>query len=418
MKKKLECDVLVVGGGAAGIAASLAAARTGAQTLLLEKYGFCGGLATAGLVGTICGLFLRDPKPDPSYVCHGFTREWAERLAQASSSHSIHLGDGLHVLPYDPWAFKCLADQVLGETRNLDVILHGTLASVLVQDRSLIEAQAVTRNERIVIQSGAFVDATGDALVAQFADGRVEEETGAQAVALVFSMDGVDPVPEDPSSRLALLREIGRAVEKGQVSPECRFLSFIPPLPGRRQVYLKINFPWPGDSGGNALSGLEMKARSLVNEIAHFLTSSVPAFYQARVSQVASQIGIRIGTRACGRRVLTEEDLLASRKFEDGVARGCWPMEEWAADARCRMTFLPERDYYEIPMGCLIEDGFENLFVAGRCISASKRALASARVIGTALSTGWAAGAAAAFHALGRPLSLAVKRIREEQKNS
>jgi hypothetical protein len=109
-----------------------------------------------------------------------------------------------------------------------------------------------------------------------------------------------------------------------------------------------------------------------------------------------------------------ETDVLTCKKSAEGVARGAWPIEDWGQDGRAQLTYPPAADYYEIPMGCHLADGFDNVFVAGRCISASERALASARVIGTALGTGWAAGTAAAFRAARRPLSLAIQQVRKQ----
>ena len=105
MVTSIDCDVLVVGGGAAGIAAAVAAARSGSRTVLLESYGFLGGLATAGMVGTVCGIYHRSVAGDVRYVCGGFPREWTERLAEACSSQPVEVLDGLYALPYDPWAF-------------------------------------------------------------------------------------------------------------------------------------------------------------------------------------------------------------------------------------------------------------------------------------------------------------------------
>jgi len=117
-----------------------------------------------------------------------------------------------------------------------------------------------------------------------------------------------------------------------------------------------------------------------------------------------------------GRAKLANEDVLGGRKSDLGIARGCWPMERWTNGARPEVTFFGERDYYEIPLDCLRPATLDNLFTAGRCFSASAGAMTSARVIGTALATGWAAGTAAAFCALDQPLDQAVETIRRQMK--
>src|ERR1700722_14122189 len=124
----LSCDVLVIGGGAAGIAAATAAGRAGAQTILLERYGFLGGLASAAWVGTICGLYLRDTTGREAVpVSGGFPQEFASRLQTASGAKPLRVDAGLWVLPYQPPDFARVADAMVGETKNVTVILHATV---------------------------------------------------------------------------------------------------------------------------------------------------------------------------------------------------------------------------------------------------------------------------------------------------
>src|SRR3972149_10050685 len=109
----IKCDVLVGGGGPAGIAASISAERAGCRVVLLEKYGFLGGFASAGMAGTICGLYLRDTSNNVQYVCGGFAREWAEEISLRSAAKPVHVAEGLHVLPYDSWDFQRPADKLI-----------------------------------------------------------------------------------------------------------------------------------------------------------------------------------------------------------------------------------------------------------------------------------------------------------------
>ena len=134
----------------------------------------------------------------------------------------------------------------------------------------------------------------------------------------------------------------------------------------------------------------------------------------ARFSSVAPQLGIRSGRRIHGRATLADREVLDARRSPQGIARGCWPMERWGNGPRPEMTFFNERDYYEIPLDCLRPVEMDNVLVAGRCLYAAAGAMTSARVIGTALATGWAAGTAAAFQALGQPLDDAVATIRQQ----
>jgi hypothetical protein len=157
----------------------------------------------------------------------------------------------------------------------------------------------------------------------------------------------------------------------------------------------------------------EREGRALLEPLVRFMTTHVAACRNARLASVAPQLGVRSGRRVLGRARLTDEDVLGVKKSATGVARGCWPMERWTANPKPEMTYFAERDFYDIPLDCLRPKELDNVFVAGRCFSATTGAMTSARVIGTAMATGWAAGTAAAFYASGRPLDDAVKLVQE-----
>ena len=401
----IKCDVLVVGGGPAGIAASIAAARAGCRVVLLEKYGFLGGLAYAGMAGTICGLYLRDSSNNVQYVCYGFAREWAEEISMLSGAKPVHVAEGLHVLLYDSWDFQRTADNLVRRAGGIAMALHGTLVSVDAGDGKVREVRALVRDRFVSFRPSCVVDCTGDATVLYMAGASVEEETDGQAAAVVFSLDALMRA-NDKASRLAVLRDIQRAVREKQLSSACEAVSFVP-SDSLNRFSLKVNLPYDASNDWQMMTGLELRARDVMDELSRFL--------KTRLSRLPVQVGVRSGRRVRGRAVLTEEDILNCRKYPDGVACGAWPIEEWGQDIRPVMTYIPEREYYEIPIGCLIPESHDNVFAAGRCISASAKAIASARVIGTSLCTGWAAGRAAAFHVMNRPLSSAVKDLREEQ---
>ncbi len=135
MNTTLKCDVLVIGGGAAGVAAATAAGRAGAHTLLLERFGFLGGLATTAQVGTICGLYLRDMAgTNATPVAAGFPIEFAARLQSSAGTKPLAVDRGLWVLPYFPPDFARVADAIIGETRNIQIILHATVAAVRAEN--------------------------------------------------------------------------------------------------------------------------------------------------------------------------------------------------------------------------------------------------------------------------------------------
>jgi hypothetical protein len=412
----IPCDVLVIGGGAAGVAAATAAGRAGARVVLLERYGFLGGLATTAQVGTICGLYLRDTaKAEPTPVGGGFAQEFATRLQRAANVNPIRaMETGLWVLPYPPPDFAHVADAVLKEPKNITVILHATVAEVQTEGSRLKEVRALAWNEPLLFQAKAVVDCTGEATAAALAGANAENGGADQAPALVFVLENVDPGLVQ-RGLLEVRRELHRGVESGTLPALCERLSLVPGSGAQGRLAFKLSLlpANPDRVLWQQVTDWEREARALLDPLRKFLVENVQACRNARLDSVAPQLGVRSGRRILGRARLSDEDVLNTRKFPTGVARGCWPMERWTSSPRPEMTYFAERDYYEIPMDCLRPAELDNVWVAGRCFSATTGAMTSARVIGTAMATGWAAGTAAAFQTAGRSLEEAVAASRQ-----
>jgi 2-polyprenyl-6-methoxyphenol hydroxylase-like FAD-dependent oxidoreductase len=412
----LSCDVLVAGGGPAGLAAGVAAARCGARVILLERHAVLGGLATAGLVGTVCGLYLRDTAATvPRLVAGGFLREFSERLARASSTRPLPLREGLWVLPYAPRAFERLADDLVRETGELELALHATLTDVQAEGGRIVAARALAWGDALTIRPGCLVDCTGEATAAALAGAPTFDGITEQSPALVFVIENVAG-DFAPQGFVHLLRCLRRGVADGYLPAGCDSLALVPGpcRDGRVAFKLALTPPAADAPPWRQVTAWERNGRALIDEIRRFLPGQVAAFRNASLAHTAIQIGVRAGRRSRGPATLTDDDVASCRKHEDAVARGCWPPERWGAAPRPELTYFLERAAYDIPLGCLRVGGLENAFVAGRCLSAEPGALASARVIGTSLATGWAAGSAAAFTATGREPAAAVALIRAQ----
>ncbi len=412
----LHCDVLVIGGGAAGIAAATAAGRAGARTILLERYGFLGGLASAAWVGTICGLYLRDTTAKEAVpVSGGFPQEFASRLQKSSGAKPLRVDSGLWVLPYHPPDFARTADAIVAEARNVTVILHATVAEAQTQNRRLNQIRTLAWNEPLLFSPAAVVDCTGEATAAALAGAGAENGATDQAPALVFVLENVDPALAE-RGLLEVRRELRRAVENGILPAICERLSLVPGAAINGRIGFKLSlFPANPDCPlWQQVTDWERESRGLLEPLRKFLAENVPACRDARLHSVAPQLGVRSGRRILGRARLADKDVLGVKKSTTGIARGCWPMERWTRSPRPEMTYFAERDYYDIPLDCLRAVELDNVFVAGRCLSAETGAMTSARVIGTALATGWAAGTSAAFQAAGKSLDDAVAIIREQ----
>lgn len=410
-----SCDVLVIGGGAAGIAAATAAGRAGARTILLERYGFLGGLASTAWVGTICGLYLRDAKGAQAVpVSGGFAHEFATRLQEASGAKPLRVESGLWVLPYHPPDFARVADAIVSEVKNVTVALHATVADAPTQNRRLNEVRALAWNEPQNFGAAAIVDCTGESTAAVLAGAGAENGGTDQAPALVFVLENVDPGLAE-RGLLEVRRELRRAVETETLPPVCERLSLVPGAAANGRITFKLSmFPAsPELALWRQITDWERESRALLEPLRKFLTENVPSCRNARLHSVAPQLGVRSGRRILGRARLTDADVLGAKKSPQGIARGAWPMERWTKSPRPEMTYFAERDYYDIPLDCLRAKELDNVFVAGRCLSAETGAMTSARVIGTALATGWAAGTAAAFQAAGKSLDQAIEAIRQ-----
>jgi hypothetical protein len=259
------------------------------------------------------------------------------------------------------------------------------------------------------------VDCSGEATAAALAGAGVEDGAGDQAPALVFVMENVDPGLAE-RGLLEVRRALRQAVERGALPAPCERLSLVPGTGRNGHLALKINLATASSDLPlwQQVTAWERQARALVDELQRFLIANTDCCRKARFSSVAPQLGIRSGRRIRGRATLADRDVLDARKSARGIARGCWPMERWGNGPRPEMTFFSEGDYYDIPLDCLRAVELDNVLVAGRCFSATTGAMTSARVIGTALATGWAAGTTAASQALGRPLDEAVAAIRQQ----
>ena len=207
------------------------------------------------------------------------------------------------------------------------------------------------------------------------------------------------------------------AIESGALPAVCERLALVPGTGANGRLALKLSLlpASPGHALWQQITDWERESRALLAPLHRFLVENVAAFRNARLDFVAPQLGVRSGRRILGRARLADEAVLKVQKSPQGIARGCWPMERWTASPRPEMNYFAERDFYDIPLDCLRPAELENVFVAGRCLSAETGAMTSARVIGTALATGWAAGTASAFQAACRPPDEAVIAIRKEQ---
>jgi hypothetical protein len=397
-----EADVVVVGGGSAGLAAAVSAARSGARTVLIERYGFFGGNATAAWVGTICGLY-RKSADGFDRVCRGFAGEWADSIA------AMGLGGGpvpfkeTAVFLYVPFAFKSLADRVVTAEPNLSPLLHCSVTEV-VRSGSSIEAVIVgSKRGPIAITGSVYIDASGDADVVHHAG--LGTDLGGpgqrQFPSMQFLMQDVD-VAAAYAAGLDKLNELLQT--KGRDWGLSRTGGAVLPTPRHGEVYgamtrIAVDGHSPDMTDPFEATAAEIAGRAEAEKAGRFLIENMPGFEHAYFADTPTQLGVRETRRARGDYELTGDDVLGAARFEDAIACGAWPQEFHVAGTETQYVWLDEGAYYQVPYRSLLVQGVDNLLVAGRCISATHEALASTRVIAPSMAQGEAAGIAGAMAA-------------------
>ena len=401
MSSPEKFDILVVGGGTAGIAAAVSAARTGAKTLLIERRSALGGMASNALVHTLCGLYLlRDDETQPlAYANEGFPREFAESLiAAGGASAPVRMGK-LDVLPHRPAALAAVADDITRRIPNLTVHLHTDLTGIESASGQIQAARFHSRGRVFEVEVKSLIDASGDAEAAALAGAEFEcaPPDRLQRPAYIFGIGGADESALEGDARLKLAHLLSGAVTSGHLSTEALGVAFRYGM-SQSEIWATLDLqadPYDPCSP-ECLTRVEACGRRVAFEMIRFLRSHAAGFENSRITCTPAQVGVRESRRVLGVGCLTEEDILQGRTGKEPVAFACWPLELRENAKGPRFRFPVENRPAGISLDCLRSRTFENLFVAGRCISCTHEAQASIRVTGTCLATGEAAGKAAA----------------------
>ena len=416
-----DYDVLVVGGGNAGCAAAIAAARHGARTLLVERYGFLGGTATASMVGPWMTFHSGNQR-----IVGGIAQEIVERLVRMGASPG-HIHDSSDyvatITPFDPEVHKALLFEMMREA-GVDLLLHSWFLAPVLDGDSLAGASFATVGGGRVYHARVVIDATADANVAAAAGvptQQGDERGRVQPASLMFRLSHIDLTKTATYVRMhseqmrtslkthertapALTAVAGlytlweQAKADGIVDIPRELVSFfISPYPDEVTVNMtRVTNIDPLDP--DDLTRAEIEARHQVMELLRFFRERVPGFEQARIAATGTQVGIRESRRIVGRYTLTADDVLHARKFDDAIARSAYPIDIHNPSGSGTTTHrLAQGESYEIPYRCLVPVNREQLLVAGRCISTTHEALASTRLTPTVMTLGQAAGTAAAL---------------------
>lgn len=392
-------DVVVAGGGPAGFIAAIAAAREGASVALIERYGFLGGMATAGFVAPLSVFTYNGEK-----VIGGIPWEFIERLVQM---HGGLVEKPLGNVAFDPELYKLCVQRVVLDA-GVELYLHSYLSGVEVSGGRLMSAVIENKNGSEAIEGKVFIDATGDADLAFLSGVPMQEQSGEklQPASTYFVLSGVDTESELVKAAMHHNRQ-GVNCQCDPVREKLLKIADkegIPSFGGPwfctilhdGSITVNMTRTEVDACDNRAFSMAECELREQVFKMAAILKKYFPEFKDSYVSSVAPQAGVRETRRIKGVHTVSAEEYLSAYQYEDSISRGAHPIDIHASSGPAQgLRFLEKAAY--VPYRALIAKDFSNILVAGRCISADREAFASLRVQASCMGTGQAAGVAAAL---------------------
>ena len=419
---KAEADVLVVGGGPAGLGAAIASARHGAKTMLVERYGFLGGNMTASLVGPCMTSYSLDGKEQ---LIKGIFEEMVLRMeasgaarhpskVPAGTAYTSYLVGGLDkTTPFDPEALKSVAAQMCIEA-GVTLLLHSFAVDTLVEELTVKGAIFANKSGLEAVRAAVIVDCTADADIVARAGGAFQygrESDGlAQPMTLFFRVGNVDDQRVDEYCRtnsddFRMFEKLVKAAQAaGEFSiPRNGVGMYLTLQPGVWRVNTTRVLRRNGTDVRD-LTAAELEGRQQVDELMGFFRKWVPGFENAVLLDTGTQIGVRETRRIVGEYTVTLEDLQTGRDFSDVIGMCGYPVDLHSpSDAKEGLDDnYGTANAYQIPFRALVPRDLENILVAGRSLSATHEALAAIRIMPSAMAMGQAAGTAAAICAARR----------------
>jgi hypothetical protein len=417
-----EFEVVVVGGGPAGIAAAVAAGRAGRSTLLVERYGFLGGAGTAAGLSTFCGLHA-NVHGEHKRVIRGICDDVLEGLERMDALRVPHLSvqKRIQAQAYDISAYKIVADRLLLEA-GAKPLFHALAVGAVRSSDAHVDAVIVeTKSGRRAIRGRIFIDCSGDGDVAAWAGAPFEVGDGKGNMlypSTMYRICGVDP--EKAGEAWERIPELMDAAEKrGRRFP--RKKPIVRPQPN--PIEWRANLTQIRNVDGTAVSGIdadqlsfgEIEGRRQCWDTFEFIKSVTPGFERAYIVEIAPQIGIRETRRVRGEYMLSEDDVLDCADFDDAIGVNGWPVEAHVAGDVDFVFARKKRGFNQLPYRMIVPQMVDNLLVAGRCASMTHGGQSAARVSGPCFVMGQAAGTAAhlALQAGIAPRRLDVARLQE-----
>jgi len=438
---RYRAEVVVVGGGVAGVSAAIAAARNGADTLLIERYGALGGNLTIGLLEASMSFHDRQGKQ----LIGGIPDEIVRRLKAAGGSVG-HVEDDVGycgtVTPYDPEELKMVCLEMTREA-GVRLLLHTWVVAAVVDASRLTGLLIENKSGRQGVWGHVFVDCSGDADVAalagaEFLKGR-EQDGLTQPMSILFKVGhvNVDDViayvercPEDfrlgkapgdlRHSAAIHLWGFGRILEAGYATgalPFHRSEMHVLILPDRGEAIVNATRVSGDGTKTDDLTRAEIELRRQVKAVVEHLRRACPGFERSYLMTTAMGAQVRETRRIVGEYTLTETDVVYGTTFPDVVVQNDFPIDLHMPEGKGMEGRLTE-SRHQIPYRCLVPKSRDGLLVAGRCVSATREAMGAIRLTAPAMAMGQAAGTAAALAVRTgcQPRHVDTARLQEELK--
>ena len=416
----LRADVCVVGGGPAGTAAAVTAARNGASVVLIEQGTVLGGLQTQGLVYP--AMPTRIFNSDTPYIAD-LNKRFAMHGINVSFTEEPKYANGGDAREYTPELLAFIYDELCADYK-VNVLYNATLIGANTTGGKITAAIVHTVEGLSKIEANIFIDATGDAALSRFVgvpSVRGSEHTGRnQKMSFRFEMGGVEEMKvykffvkklkdgwcesKPPEFEFAKTTHTEKfyyeGIQRGEVTKDdVAYIQAFTILgkPGT----MSMNCPEVSPFLYSSTSALDrskaiQQCRIMIRRLANFFKKNIPGFKKAYISREASMLGVRESWRIRGKYYMTGEDYFNAQKFPDAICRSAYPIDIHDESLNLEKP-LANGEFYEIPYRALITNEFSNLLVVGRCISANFAAQASVRIQPTCMSMGEAAGIAAAY---------------------
>jgi hypothetical protein len=423
-----DYDVVVLGGGPAGLAAAAAAGQHGRRVLLIERYGFLGGMGTAAGVTNFCGLHA-NVHGEIKQVVHGVTDDLLARIDRLGGLNPPHLVLGkILAQAYDTAAYKCAADDLL-LAHKVDILFHALATGAIMDNERRIKALLIeTKSGRRAILSKVFIDCSGDGDLATFAGAGFEKgDANGDTLypTLMFRLNGVDAdIAGDAWRTIPALMD--EAEKRGVIFPRKGAIV----RPQKHSSEWRVNVTQVKNAQGRAVDGTdaaelslgEIEGRRQAMDFFEFLRHQVPGFASSYVVDIPPQLGIRETRRIAGLYQLTAADVISCASFDDTIGVNGWPIENHkAGDVEWRWPDIPgSRGFNHLPYRMLLPrtaagQSFDNLLVAGRCAAMTHEGQSAARVSGGCFVMGQAAGTAAHLSLAGNSASadISIEKLQE-----